>query len=250
MQSEIERAIDRHLRLHGHLGLKDHVVRFRSAIVGYTNIGLCLDGTITNPGGHPEEGVRTFIEAYLKKERVKREASAKRGAEARERRRRDRLWAAVKAWKRGQLTPASKCRCCRKPLSDPDSLARGIRRECWEHILVWEHRAECEVAAQGVDRLELFREIAGLRVRLAEHAEECLARRITESEGRYRAYLTRDRERWLPVYERPKAERLRLARYYAEHENRRHLRVLDRVEDQLGFGEFDDHAQRDLAARS
>jgi len=68
-------------------------------------------------------------------ERQRREEAIARGVATRARRREKRFQEAIQALRNNALRPADHCRCCKKPLIDPPSIARGIGPECWEHVL-------------------------------------------------------------------------------------------------------------------
>jgi hypothetical protein len=244
---EITRELERRRRLEPRRSPTGRLIEWTEAPNGLANIGVRYDGSLINPNGYPEEEVRAVLEAHFKTEREQRDAIIAKGVRTRARRRLDRLWQAVKAWKAGTLSPANKSRCCKKHLTDPVSKARGIGPECWEEILLWENKTERELAAKGVDRIELLTEIAGLRTWLTEHAEELRTRAMAEREKRHQENLALARERGLSSYESPKTERLRYYRNCAESDQDRRLRLLAQIEDQLGRGAFDDHDRVELS---
>ncbi|MBR0778733.1 hypothetical protein JQ625_28230 [Bradyrhizobium diazoefficiens] len=69
------------------------------------------------------------------RERKQREEAIARGVAKRAKRREQKFREAVQALRDNALRPMSYCRCCKKDLTDPASIARGIGPECWEHVL-------------------------------------------------------------------------------------------------------------------
>jgi Family of unknown function (DUF6011) len=75
---------------------------------------------------------KEWLEEAAAERAAKRRAAAQQAAVTRARRREFTLYELVKRYiESGVLTPAAKCRCCNKRLSDPQSEQRGIGSECW-----------------------------------------------------------------------------------------------------------------------
>jgi hypothetical protein len=90
---------------------------------------------------------RTALERFLAARRARREDNIRESADTRTRRRADRLWQAAELWRDGALTPSNRCRCCGRPLTDPESIARSIGSECWGRVLAAAHRRSSVRAA-------------------------------------------------------------------------------------------------------
>jgi len=69
------------------------------------------------------------------REQQTREDAIRRGVETRARRREQKFREAVQALRDHALTPGHSCRTCKKHLSDPASITRGVGPECWQHVL-------------------------------------------------------------------------------------------------------------------
>lgn len=87
-------------------------------------------------------------QAALFEQAAKRREIAKQAAVTRARRRESTLYRLVARYlQTGVLTPADKCRCCGKRLSDPQSQERGIGSECWGRFLQSVDKAKTHGAA-------------------------------------------------------------------------------------------------------
>lgn len=82
-----------------------------------------------------EEELAAWDASREERERQRREEAIARGVATRARRREKDFREAIQALRDNALRPADHCRCCKKPLTDPPSIARGIGPECWEHVL-------------------------------------------------------------------------------------------------------------------
>jgi len=69
------------------------------------------------------------------RERQQREEAIARGVATRAKRREKNFREAVQDLRDNRLRPGDHCRCCKKALTDPESIARSIGPECWEHVL-------------------------------------------------------------------------------------------------------------------
>jgi hypothetical protein len=109
------------------------------------DVGLFVDGTLYNPRHYPEDVVRAAIGAAMERRQVRRHVSAKQAAATRQVRRERRIYQLVQRYReRGAFTPATHCALCRRALTDPASLARGIGSECWSEVLA--HLTTVEIA--------------------------------------------------------------------------------------------------------
>jgi len=66
--------------------------------------------------------------------RDRRKAGAKKGAETRQRRRSNRDYTVARKIVEGRFQRSGNCACCGRPLTDPESIRRGIGPECWEVV--------------------------------------------------------------------------------------------------------------------
>jgi hypothetical protein len=92
-----------------------------------SSVGINPDGTLWNPNGYPEDVVRAAVlwADELKCARLKE--GAQKAAKTRKRRHEIKLQAIVKKLLRDEnIGPSTHCVLCKKELSDPQSLARGI----------------------------------------------------------------------------------------------------------------------------
>jgi hypothetical protein len=247
--SEIEREVARYRRLHPHARPDAKVIGWSQA-GGLLGIGLFVDGSFRNPHRYPEDRVRAAIERLLADRRQGREDAIAKGVETRRQRHDDQLWRAVKAWKAGTLEPGHNCRICGKALTDPPSLERGIRPECWDRVLTFERITEGRLLAQGIKRVETLHKIAALRARLVAHAAEFKDRRAAEifaarqvdfariAERRRETSSPEDFARWSAEFNPD--DRAKLLRHGAEVSARSEydarIRTLERLEDRLGSG--------------
>jgi hypothetical protein len=104
--------------------------------VQYASVGINPDGTLHNPNGYPEDKVRAAITFACDRRHQRRSEAARKAAETRARRRERKVTEIVTLLRSGgRLTPAANCRICRRPVDDPESVARGIGSDCWQDIL-------------------------------------------------------------------------------------------------------------------
>lgn len=102
----------------------------------YTHIGIDRDGTLLNPNGYPEAAVFQALEEALQRRHDWRTDAAKRAAVTRARRREKRIADAAARYTAGNsIGPRETCVVCRKTLTDPVSISRGIGSDCWQEIL-------------------------------------------------------------------------------------------------------------------
>jgi len=119
---------------------------------GYmSSIGINYDGSLRNPNGYPEDVVRAAVLWADEKHRAEITESRKKGAQqaakTRKRRHEIKLRAIVNKMLRDeQIGPSTHCVLCKKQLSDPQSLARGIGSECWQGVLSLVEQARCAKA--------------------------------------------------------------------------------------------------------
>jgi hypothetical protein len=116
---------------------------------GYmSSIGIYYDDTLWNPNGYPEDVVRAAVLWADEHKRLKIAENRKKGAQqaavTRQRRHELKVQAIVKKMLRDEsVGPSTHCVLCKKQLSDPQSLARGIGSECWQGILSRVEQARC-----------------------------------------------------------------------------------------------------------
>ena len=91
-------------------------------------------------GAHaPGEDPRTVLEALVLANRrlaAHRSAAAKKAAATRERRRH--LYGqklALRLANGESFGPSTTCRLCEKPVTDPESIARGVGSDCWQFVM-------------------------------------------------------------------------------------------------------------------
>jgi hypothetical protein len=84
-----------------------------------------------------EEERAAYAANYEERQRKRHEEAIARGVAKRARRREGKFREAVQALRDNALRPGSYCRCCKKDLTDPVSIARGIGPECWQQVLNW-----------------------------------------------------------------------------------------------------------------
>jgi Family of unknown function (DUF6011) len=107
----------------------------------FRNVGLKDDGSLYNPNNYPEDKARAAI-AY-EAERIARQAAA-----TRQRRYQQRIHSIAK-----QILEADGigerhcCALCKKALTDPTSVKRGIGPECWDHVMRAVKRQKIESGA-------------------------------------------------------------------------------------------------------
>ena len=131
-----------------------HYYRWRSMTYpnyGYmSSIGINHDNTLWNPNGYPEDIVRAAVLWADERKRAeitkRRKEGAQQAAKTRKRRHEIKLQAIVNKMLRDEsIGPSTHCVLCKKELSDPQSLARGIGSECWQGILSAVERARAAV---------------------------------------------------------------------------------------------------------
>jgi hypothetical protein len=105
-------------------------------------VGVLGDSSLHNPNGYPADLVREAVAAANDRRRRRRSEAATRAAETR-RRRTDKLVydTAARIMAGERLGPAARCCICRRALSDPQSIRRGIGSECWQSVLTALERA-------------------------------------------------------------------------------------------------------------
>jgi len=104
------------------------------------SVGILYGGKLWNPNGYPEDIVRASVLAAEEQKRQRIAANRRRGAQqaakTRAQRHDTKLQDVAKQMLRDEkIGPADWCVLCGKPLSDPESIARGIGSECWQHVL-------------------------------------------------------------------------------------------------------------------
>jgi hypothetical protein len=100
------------------------------------NIGIREDGSLHNPNGYPEEFVRAAVLSAEARRHTRRSRAAAKAAETRRRRVEQKVYRVAGNLRLGhRYGPAQHCYICEKALGDPDSVARGIGSECWQHVL-------------------------------------------------------------------------------------------------------------------
>ena len=101
------------------------------------SVGILADGTVWNPNKYPEETVRAAVLAAVERRHVRRSNAAKQAAETRRERRQVKVYAVARRLAAGQDGPGPRRRCyfCSLPLTDAQSIRRGIGSECWQGVL-------------------------------------------------------------------------------------------------------------------
>jgi Family of unknown function (DUF6011) len=100
------------------------------------NVGVLADGSLHNPNGYPDDAVRAACQEAEDRWHERRRRAAAKAVETRRLRQEKRISAVRLALRAGKIFgPRSKCVCCARRLSDPESIARGIGSECWQHFL-------------------------------------------------------------------------------------------------------------------
>jgi hypothetical protein len=99
-------------------------------------VGIEADGTLFNPNGYPENIVRAACLATEARRHERRSQAAKEAAKTRDKRKELRVWETAKRIVAEEQTgPREHCYVCGRYLTDPESIARGIGSECWQHVL-------------------------------------------------------------------------------------------------------------------
>jgi uncharacterized protein DUF6011 len=115
---------------------RDRPPRWWRQVGDFHEVAIRDDGSLWNPNNYPEAAVRQAIADAEARLQARKQESIKRGVEKRAQRREQRIWAAADAIRTGAgIGPRDTCFCCRKALTDPPSIARGIGPECWEGVL-------------------------------------------------------------------------------------------------------------------
>jgi Family of unknown function (DUF6011) len=100
------------------------------------DVGILSDGTLHNPNGYPEDVVRTAVLAADERRRLRRSKGAKKAAATRARRQAIKLNEMVRKLSLGhKYGPSQICEFCDQPLTDPQSIERGIGSDCWQKIM-------------------------------------------------------------------------------------------------------------------
>ena len=102
------------------------------------DIGIMPDGTLHNPRGYPEDIVRSAVLAADARRRARASAAAVKAARTRE----AKAYAVVARYLAGHpIDPRSSCAICGRDLDGPQSIERGIGRECWRDLMQVVERA-------------------------------------------------------------------------------------------------------------
>jgi hypothetical protein len=102
------------------------------------NVALATDGgqvkRLEFEGKADQGEVLSAIIGSQRRKRQRRKEAAARGAETRKRRRVSQNYRVAKSIIEGRFKPSLVCACCRRKLTDRESLKRGIGSECWAEI--------------------------------------------------------------------------------------------------------------------
>jgi hypothetical protein len=102
----------------------------------FDEVWIESDGSLHNPRGYPEDLARAAVLEADAQEYMRKSGASKRAAETRRERQEERIYQAarriVTAMGIGQQR---RCYCCRRGLTDSESIARGIGSECWQKVL-------------------------------------------------------------------------------------------------------------------
>jgi hypothetical protein len=110
---------------------QEHVEVGKTANGRLLDVGILEDGSLHNPNGYPEDEVRSAVEAANERRHQRRSKAAKRAAETRRQRKERLVYELVERLKKGgHLQPSTHRIICKRQLDDPESLARGIGRDC------------------------------------------------------------------------------------------------------------------------
>lgn len=120
------------------------------------DVGILDDGTLHNPKGYPDDQVRAAVLAAEARRRERqherRSAGAKKAAITRARRKEKRIAEAAKLLVAGKgIGNRSHCFVCKRGLSDPELIERGIGSECWQGVLDGAERLMCQSASSRPD---------------------------------------------------------------------------------------------------
>jgi hypothetical protein len=102
----------------------------------FYDVWIESDGSLHNPHGYSEERTRAAVLRADVRKADKLAKARKRGVEKRRARQAARIHeAARKIYAEKGVDQQTHCYCCRKYLTDPGSIARGIGPECWQRVL-------------------------------------------------------------------------------------------------------------------
>ena len=109
------------------------------------------DGSIHNPRGYPEELARAAAVMADARKAERLAEARRRGVKKRQERQAARIHEAARRIVAEEgIGQRTHCYCCRKYLTDPMSIERGIGPECWQHVLdavAYRQRKRAEVEA-------------------------------------------------------------------------------------------------------
>lgn len=107
----------------------------------FYSVGIDSSGELYNPNAYPEADVRAALAAAEERRRQRRSNAAHKAAATRERRKRTHLAKIADQIARGStFSNRLTCVACRRALTDPESIARGIGSECWQEVLAFLER--------------------------------------------------------------------------------------------------------------
>jgi hypothetical protein len=99
-------------------------------------VGILADGTLYNPNSYPEDTVRAAVLAADERKRMRRSKAAEKAAVTRQRRQMTKVHIAARCiLAKRPIGPRSRCYICARPLSDRESIDRGIGSKCWQDVL-------------------------------------------------------------------------------------------------------------------
>jgi hypothetical protein len=122
---------------------------------GFIKVGIYSDGQLWNPTNYPEDKVRAALRYAAARRAVRRKEGAIRAVETRARRHSKlihEIGAGILAGRK--YGPRPFCCLCKKNLSDPVSIERGIGPECWDYILVLIEHAKDREAANAPESVQ------------------------------------------------------------------------------------------------
>jgi hypothetical protein len=100
------------------------------------HVGILPDGSLHNPNGYPDDVVRAAVLAADARHHTRRSEASKQAAITRRERQERLVYVIAKRIEQGgHFGPRSKCAICRRVLTYPESIARGIGSECWQGVL-------------------------------------------------------------------------------------------------------------------
>jgi Family of unknown function (DUF6011) len=144
-QREIERC-QKYLRKHPESKRDEELIawysRSRQPAIGASlhSVGMYEDGRLYNPYGYPEDIVRRAVEPIYTKWKEERDNRRKEGAAkaaVTRKRRHEKLIHAIaaKVVRDEKTGPSDFCILCKKAVTDPASIERGIGSDCWQGVL-------------------------------------------------------------------------------------------------------------------